>query len=343
MESSGPHDLPSRTPETDNPRSFASPLFAKFEVFLFLPPPKRLDFCVGSGLWIGGIETFCFTCFQKNCSSAVHIGHATCSSSPGHGDASLCPPNSFGSSAPAHETWEYPPPSGEILESRRIRELCHWMCSSLWRQRKMVNLTLGHELEILGWSIVTIIIMKHEWSSSWRFHSHRRRVSSSSPSWLLSSSSYSQCWCPINFLASSWNCGFQRLSKFCSYYVGSCVWKLLQWCGTGCTCPYWFTSRRYGSLNSFWCLSKRMLEVYRNRWLYILVRQTERQRGAAKAAWKFRTLSRWSDVMNQQAAFRMVPEWSSLPTAPNKLSNEQEMDIKTVPLQNSKAHETTLE
>lgn len=276
----------------------------------------------------------------------VHIGHAkTCSSSPGHGDASLCPPNSFGSSAPAiHETWEYPnPPSQEMLESRRIGELCHWMCSSLWRQRKMVNLTMGHELEILGWSIVIIIIMKHEWSSSWRFHSHRRRVVIIViVVVVVLIVLLSIVWCPINFIASSWNCGFQGLSKIL-LLLGSWVWKLLQWCSTGCTCPYRFTSKRYGALNSFWCLSKRMPEVYRNRWLYILVRQTECQRGAATAAWKFRTLSRWSDVMNQQATFCMVPEWSSLPTAPDKLSNEQEMDMKTVPLHNSKAHETTLE
>lgn len=50
MEGSGPHDLPYRTLETENPRSFASPLFAKFEVFLFLPPPRKGEFL--RGLWI---------------------------------------------------------------------------------------------------------------------------------------------------------------------------------------------------------------------------------------------------------------------------------------------------
>ena len=64
----------------------------------------------------------------------------------------------------------------------------------------------------------------------------------------------------------------------------------------------WFP---YCSLNSFDVWVNRwwkFTETAGSCWFYILVRQTECARGAAKAEWKFRTLSRWPDVINQQVA-----------------------------------------
>ena len=303
-------------------------LLQSLRSFCFYYLKKRLHFCVVcSGFWIGGHRDFFLHLLQKNCSSTelgwnrVKIHQPKSQPSipwkTWNCDDLCCTDMQL--AAPhldmvmLHCVHPIPLDHRHLpstlkrgstvmrLENTEMRELCRWMCSSLWRQRKMVNLDLGHELEILSWSIVVmmmiIIIMKHERASSSQLHSHRHRVVIVVIVVIVVVLLSMECRGPV-----------KDFRKVCSL-LGSWVWQL-RCCG-GCTCPYWFTSKRYGSLTV--PLTLNSFDVWVNRWwkftetagscwFYILVRQTECARGAAKAEWKFRTLSRWPDVINQQVA-----------------------------------------